>query len=172
MPERVRFVVVLSLLLLAFGLSVRPAAAQTKPELLTGDALKRVVPAGFYFAGQSAETQMRNSAAAEIAPNRFVVAGLVDTSGYSTDISGKYEGFLITDSPLRIGNKKLGTGAYGFGFAADGTLNIFDLSAKQILSVAGKTDGDMRRPRPLMMTVDGKTVRFYKGRTYVAISPR
>ncbi|HRH46952.1 MAG TPA: hypothetical protein PKY82_35220, partial [Pyrinomonadaceae bacterium] len=98
--------------------------AQTKTEILTDEALKKVVPTSFYFAGQSAITQMRNTAAAQIGKERYVIVGLVDTSGYSTEISGKYEGFFITDSPLNLGGKTLGTGAYGFGFSKE-SLNIF-----------------------------------------------
>ena len=141
-------------------------------EVLPEAAMTRIVPNSFYFAGQSAETQMRNAAAARIGKERYILAGLVDTSGYSTEIAGKYEGFFITDSPIRIGNRTLGTGAYGFGFAANGRMNIFDLSSKQILWVAAKNDPDMRRPRPLMMTVDMRGIRLYKGRNYVLISPR
>lgn len=148
-------------------------AAQTKPfEVLTGDALTRVVPAGFYFAGQTAETQMRNAAAAKLGENRYIIAGLVDTSGYSTEISGKYEGFFITDSPIRFGTKLLGTGAYGFGFAADGKVKVFDLSSKELFWTATQTDAEMRRPRPLQMTVDARGIRFYKGKNYVLIAPK
>ena len=159
----------LFLLLFSAHLTV---AAQTKPEILTGDSLKRIVPTSFYFAGQSAVTQERNTAAAKLGTDRYVIVGLVDTSGYSTEISGKYEGFFITDSPVRIGNKTLGTGAYGFGFAANGQVNIFDLSSKQILSAATKTDTEMKRPRPLQMTSDAKGIRLYKGKNYVLIAPK
>jgi hypothetical protein len=139
--------------------------------VLTGDELNLVVPKSFYFAGQSAETQLRNSAAAKIGESRFIIAGMVDTSGYSTEISGKYEGFFITDSPVMLGNKRLATGAYGFGFSQNGRINIFDLSSKQILSAATTTDTEMKRPRPLMMVSEAKTVRLYKGKSYVRISP-
>lgn len=145
--------------------------AQTKIEVLSGDELKRIVPTSFYFAGQSAETQSRNSAAAKIGENRFVIAGLVDTSGYSTEIQGIYEGFLITDSPVKIGGKLLNTGAYGFGFAKD-KVNIFDLSSKQVLSVKIIEDTELKRPRPLMMIAEEKGVRLYKGKTYVLITPK
>lgn len=149
-------------------------AAQTKAksEVLTGDNLKRIVPTSFYFAGQSAETQMRNAAAATIGENRHIIAGLVDTSGYSTEISGKYEGFFITDSPVKIGDKELETGAYGFGFSKDGNVNIFDLSSRQILSVSTVNDAEMKRPRPLMMAIDEKGIRFYKGKSYVLIAAK
>lgn len=150
------------------------AVAQTKNRyvVLTGDQLTRIVPTSFYFAGQSAQTQMRNSSAASIGKERFVIAGLVDTSGYSTEISGKYEGFLITDSPINLGDKTLETGAYGFGFSTDGKLHIFDLSSKELLSVETQQDKDLKRPRPLMMTIAGDSVRFYKGKNYAVISAK
>lgn len=149
-------------------------AAQTEAEseVLTGDKLKRIVPTSFYFAGQSAETQMRNAAAARIGKERHIIAGLVDTSGYSTEISGKYEGFFITDSPVKIGDKELETGAYGFGFSKDGNVNIFDLSSRQILSTSTINDVEMKRPRPLMMAIDTRGIRFYKGKSYVLIAAK
>jgi len=165
------FGVLFLILTVAFSVSVN-AQNTTNYEVLTDAALTKVVPTSFYFAGQSAETQARNTAAAKLGKDRFVIVGLVDTSGYSTEISGKYEGFFITDSPVKIGNKTLGTGAYGFGFSANGNVNFFDLSSKQILSVATTTDTEMKRPRPLQMTSDAKGVRFYKGKSYVLIAPK
>lgn len=155
-------------------LSCTSASAQgsSNYEILSDSALTKIVPASFYFAGQSAETQMRNASAARIGKNRFVIAALVDTSGYSTEISGKYEGFFITDSPVTIGNKMLGTGAYGFGFSSDGKINFFDLSSRQILSVATAKDAEMKRPRPLMMTSEAKGIRLYKGKSYVVIAAK
>lgn len=148
------------------------AKAQGKPapEVLSQTEAAKIVPTSFYFAGQSAPTQMRNSAVARIGKTRHIVAGLVDTSGYSTEISGKYEGFLITDSPINIGGKTLETGAYGFGFSADGKINVFDLSSKEILSAATISDKEMKRPRPLMMSVEKDGVRFYKGKNYALIT--
>jgi len=161
-------ITLLILMLSVAGLS-HGIHAQSKYEVLTGDALKRIVPTSFYFAGQSAETQQRNTAAAQIGKDRFVVVGLVDTSGYSTEIQGKYEGFLITDSPVRVGGRLLGTGAYGFGFSKSG-LNIFDLGSRQILTVKVAEDAEMKRPRPLMMSSDAKGIRLYKGKLYALIT--
>ena len=84
------------------------AVAQNSATILTGAELNQVVPPGFYFQGLSAPTQMRNSAAARFGTKRFVVAGLVDTSGYAADVRAKYEGFFITDSPLTINGSDLG----------------------------------------------------------------
>jgi hypothetical protein len=164
-----RFLRILALLCLAYSAPVC-VLAQDTAALLAGPELSRVVPTGFYFQGLSAPTQMRNAAAARFGKSRYVIAGLVDTSGYAADVRAKYEGFFITDSEIRINDSALQTGAYGFGFSDDGKLNILDLAGKEILSVPTKKDAELKRPRPLMMSKDGGGVRLYSGRDYVLLS--
>ena len=146
--------------------------AQDRPVVLTGADLTRVVPPGFYFQGLTAPTQMRNAAAARFGANRYLIAGMVDTSGYAADVRARYEGFLITDSPITINRVELGVGAYGFGFSNDGKLNILDLSGKEILSVSTTKDSKIKRPRPLMMTISGNGIRLYSGREYAIIAAK
>jgi hypothetical protein len=148
------------------------AIAQDSATVLAGAELTRVVPPGFYFQGLSAPTQMRNSAAARFGAKRYVISGLVDTSGYAADVRAKYEGFFITDSPITINGSELGTGAYGFGFSDNGKMQILDLAGNQILSVSTTTDSGLKRPRPLMMTkaVDG--IRLYNGKDFVTIAAK
>jgi hypothetical protein len=148
------------------------AATQNKPIILADADLTRVVPTSYYFQGQSAPTQMRNAAAVRFAPERFVVVGLVDTSGYSDEIRGKYEGFFITDSAIRIGRARLATGAYGFGFSSDGRMNIFDIGGKLVLTVRSYKDPKLNRPRPLMMVMGADGVRLYHERDYVMLAAR
>ena len=139
---------------------------------LTGADLTRVVPPGFYFQGLTAPTQLRNSAAARFGAKRYVIAGMVDTSGYAADVRARYEGFLITDSPITINGSDLGVGAYGFGFSNDGKLNILDLAGNEILSVSTTKDSKLKRPRPLMMTSAKDGIRFYSGREYAVIATK
>src|SRR6266705_4771257 len=155
----------LAALFLAFF--VPNAVAQNSVTILSGSELARVVPPGFYFEGLSAPTQMRNSAAARFGTKRFVVAGLVDISGYAADVRAKYEGFLITDSPITINGSDLVTGAYGFGFTNDGKMQILDQAGKQVLSVSTAKDSELKRPRPLMMTKVAEGIRFYSGKDFV-----
>lgn len=158
---------------LALLLLTLPAAARAQerwPRILEGADLERVVPQGFYFEGQSAATQMRNAAAAQLGPRRFLMAGLVDTAGYAADVQAKYQGFIITDSPVRVGGSALPTGAYGFGFTRDGWLNVMDVGGRRVLSVRARNDERLPRPRPLMMTEAGGGVRLYAGRSFVVIS--
>jgi hypothetical protein len=161
----------LALALLAIVFSVSGAvAAQDVGTVLTGAELTRVVPPGFYFQAQSAPTQMRNAAAVRFGTNRYVIAGFVDTSGYAADVREKYQGFLITDSPIKVGGSELGTGAYGFGFTTDGKFAVLDLSGKEIMSMAASQDKELKRPRPLMMSKAADGIRLYAGRSYVLIA--
>ena len=146
------------------------ALAQGWPRILEGAELERVVPPGFYFEGQSGATQMRNAAAVQLGPRRFVMAGLVDTSGYASDVQAKYQGFIVTDSPITIGGARLPTGAYGFGFSSDGWLNVMDVGGRRVLYVRARSDERLQRPRPLMMTDARNGVRLYAGRSFVVIS--
>ncbi len=140
--------------------------------VLTRAQLARVVPTSFYFEGQSAPTQMRNSAAARFGPRHHVIAGMVDTSGYSVEVRAKYEGFLITDAPVVVEGQELATGAYGFGFTEDSKFNVFDVGGRQILSAGTTSDRTLRRPRPLLMQKRGQEVRLYSGRQFVTIAIR
>jgi hypothetical protein len=171
--DRLKRCALTSLVVLAITCSLAAVvAAQDRGVVLTPTELTRVVPPGFYFQGQTAATQMRNSAAARFGTNRYVIAGLVDTSGYSSEVRAKYEGFLITDSAIRIGASDLGVGAYGFGFTNDGKLNVLDLAGNEVISISTKNEKGLRRPRPLMMSKNGDEIRLYSGRNYVVIAAR
>ena len=167
MNRSLKHLTLIAALLLAATAS---AVAQERATILAGPELTRVVPTGFYFQGLSAPTQMRNSAAARFGKDRYVITGLVDTSGYSADVRAKYVGFLITDSAVTLNGESLQPGAYGFGFGTEGKLTVMDLSGKDLLSVSITNDKDLRRPRPLMMTADTNGVRLYNGKNYVRIA--
>jgi hypothetical protein len=157
-------------LIAALLLVAGSAVAQERAAILTGVELTRVVPTSFYFQGLSAPTQMRNAAAARFGKDRYVISGLVDTSGYSADVRAKYVGFLITDSAISLNGESLPPGAYGFGFATEGKMTVMDLSGKDLLSVPVTNDKALRRPRPLMMAADASGVRLYNGKDYVVIA--
>lgn len=170
--KSLRSFTIIAITILMVSVPALVKAQDNSPAILSGADLTRVVPPGFYFEGQSAPTQMRNSAAARWGRKRYVIAGLIDTSGYSSEIRAKYEGFLITDSPIAINGTDLGTGAYGFGFSNDGKLTILDVAGNDLFSVSTTKDGALRRPRPLMMMKSGNRVRLYSGKDYVEIAAK
>ncbi len=165
-------IILLSIITLVFTPTSLAGAQADAPVILSGAQLTRIVPPGFYFEGQSAHTQMRNSAAARFGAKQHVIAGMVDTSGYSADVRAKYEGFLIIDTSMNIGGQELATGAYGFGFTESNKFSLYDVGGNLIFSVGTEPDRNLRRPRPLMMMRGAGGVRLYSGRRYVTITTR
>jgi len=155
-----------------FVTSLFLAAQQAKPRLLSADEIKKAVPAAYFFGGQSAPVQMRNSAGFRTAGGKLVLAGLVDTSGYATDMAAKYQGFLITETKLNIEGSDLAAGAYGFGFTPDGKFRVMDVGAGELINVSAKRDENLKRPVPLKIVEDAGGYRLYAGKQWVSLSVR
>jgi hypothetical protein len=152
-------------LLLTSGLAQK--AAQ---HLLSNDELKSVVPTEFFFRGQKAPTQLRNSTGFQTADGRVTFAGLVDTSGYSTAVQQKYQGMLVTESKLNIGGSELAPGEYGFGFVADKFV-VMNVANEDTLSASCQTDAELKRAVPLKMVEDGAGYKLYAGKKWIAVKP-
>lgn len=144
-------------------------AQQPKPGLLGGDDLKKFVPAAYFFRGQSAPVQVRNSAGFSMPDGKLVLAGLVDTSGYASDVQAKYQGFLITEVKLNIEGSELAPGQYGFGFSQAGKFLVMDVGANDLFSVGATMDDKLARPVPLKMVEDGGGYRLYTGKKWVLL---
>jgi hypothetical protein len=147
-------------------------AAEPKPGVLSADEIRKVVPATYFFRGQSAPVQLRNSAGFSGPDGMLVLAGLVDTSGYASDVQAKYQGFLITEVNLDVEGNKLQPGEYGFGFSPEGKFLVMDVGAHDLFSVAGKIDEKLARPVPLKIVADGDAYRLYAGKKWVSLKAR
>ena len=73
-----------------------PIKAQQDPDTVLKPAdIQKLLPASVFYRGQSATTQVRNSGGVKFADGYYVLATLVDTSGYSSDVpSGRYTIFV------------------------------------------------------------------------------
>ena len=162
-------VVVLACML---GLTFVAAAQNAKPKgVLTAAELKKLVPRDYFFAGQTAPVQLRNSGGIRFSDGKLLLTALVDTSGYSADIKQKYQGLFITEAQITIEGKNLPPGEYGFGRTADGNFNILDVASDTVASFAGHADDSVKRPVPLQMTAQGgDSYRLYLGKNYVQFS--
>jgi hypothetical protein len=167
MKQRVRVSVVVFLFCLFSSLLL--TAQQTKPGLLGASELKKAVPAACFFRGQLAPVQLRNSGGFRTADGKLVLAGLVDTSGYATDLAAKYQGFLITEVKLDVGGASLPPGEYGFGFNKDGKFAVMDVGANDLLSVTAQTDDKVAHPVPLRMVEEGGAYKLYAGKKWVSL---
>jgi len=150
------------------GMSGSMAAQSGANTVLKPADLGKVFPATVFYSGQTAPVQMRNTGGVKFTDGRYVLAGLVDTSGYSSGVAAKYQGYLILEVPLTIGGKHLPAGAYGFGFLAGGKFLVTDLGGHDVLTAHSATDAALSRPRPLEVTAaPAGGFRLYAGRAYV-----
>ena len=136
-------------------------------KVLEGAELGKLLPQNFFYAGQTAPVQARNAAAARTPAGKYVLAGLVDSSGYSTALAEKYQGFVILEQAASIGGHRLSPGAYGIGSLADGSFVLSDLGGNTLVTTPLVNDSKMRRPRPLQISVAENKLRLYLGRKYV-----
>lgn len=137
--------------------------------LKAADISPKIFPDRVFFRGQAAPVQLRNSGGVHFGDDAYVLAGLVDSSGYSTAIKEKYQGYLLNEVTLEIAGQTLRPGAYGFGFLNGGKFVVMDLGANDVLQSASQNDASMKRPMPLQVVAcsTAGTYRLYAGRDYV-----
>lgn len=171
-----------SLLAFALGLSCPWAQAQKadtqsqqKYAPLAADAVlsakevgSKLFPDKVFFRGQLASSQERNTGGVRYADGFFVLASLVDNSGYSSGIREKYQAYLITEVPIEFDGQTLKPGAYGFGFIDNNKFVVMDLAANDLFTVASVKDADIKHPVPLQfLNRPAGKYRLYHGRDYV-----
>ena len=163
-----------SLLLVVSPIAAATAQAPAAPAgILNRDVAGPLLPPSVFYRGQVAPIQTRNSAGYRCADGRLTLFAMVDTSGYSTSIQQTYQAYLITEVSLKLGDKSLAPGAYGFGFVAGNRMVVMDVGGKEILAASTTTDTALARPNPLQILPDpaSKTsFRLYLGRNYITIS--
>jgi hypothetical protein len=146
-----------------------PTAAGKEVVLKAADISPKIFPERVFFRGQSAPVQFRNSGGVHFADDLYVLAGMVDSSGYSTGLKEKYQAYLLNEVTLEIAGQTLKPGAYGIGFIASGKFVVMDLGANDVLQAASQHDAEMKRPVPLQVLASATagSYRLYAGRDYV-----
>jgi hypothetical protein len=144
--------------------------AQGRDTILKPADTQKLLPAGVFYRGQSAPTQLRNSGGVKFADGFYVLAALVDTSGYSSDLQSKYQAWFVTEVPIKVGGQSLPTGVYGAGFVGDKFV-VTDVGGHDVLTVNSAEDAALKRPMPLEVLTDpAGGFRLYAGRKYVSFS--
>ena len=158
---------------LAVGVMASPVrmSAQGGDTILKPSDTQKLLPASVYYKAQSAPTQLRNSGGIKFADGYYVLATLVDTSGYSSDVQAKYQAYFITEVPIKFGAQSLPAGVYGVGFIAGNKFVITDVGAHDLMSLGSSTDDGLKRPVPLQVMADPSGgFRLYEGRKYVTFT--
>ena len=178
MPMR-RFSVVLFLLVLLAiplrqvlaGSSSAQSGAKKDVILKAADITPKIFPEKVFYRGQVAAVQMRNTGGVHFADDLYMLAGLVDTSGYASGVKEKYQGYFVTEVPVEINGQSLKPGAYGIGFVAGAKFIVSDLGSNNLLEIARQRDTELKRATPLQVLEAPETgaYRLYIGRDFVAI---
>ena len=177
MPQPLRSLLLFSLALLVLPItraSIQADAAQAAggkdTVLKAADISPKIFPEQVFYRGRVAPVQMRNTGGVHFADDLYVLAGLVDVSGYSSGVREKYQGYLLTEVPLDINGHALHAGAYGIGFLQGAKFVVTDLGSNNVLEVSGSRDAELKMPMPLQVVAatDTGTYRLYVGRDFVS----
>lgn len=155
-------------LLFVLALAGCLALAQVTPGLLKAGELKSLLPDSFFFHGQRAPIDAHNTGGVRFSDGKLMLVARVVTSGYSADIAEKYQGYLIAERQLQLGENTLAPGAYGVGFSG-GRFLVMDVGGNDVLSVAEQSDDAQKHPRPLLLTAEGDAYRLYFGKKFVVV---
>jgi hypothetical protein len=161
---------IVALAIALVALQSRGYAQAAQDTVLNAAEATKLLPASVYFKGQSATTQLRNSGGVKFADGSFMLATLVDTSGYSSDVQQKYQAYFITEVQIKIEGHVLPAGIYGVGFVPGDRFVVLDVGAHDLFFVGSHKDAEMKRPMPLKVVADGGGFRLYAGRNYVSFA--
>jgi|YelNatPaOPRAMG01_1025707.scaffolds.fasta_scaffold27030_3 hypothetical protein len=165
------------LALLSGMMAARPAGAQGIFKVETGEAFNKVMPRDFVLEGNSIPTEKRNSVLVLTPSGARVIAGLLDTSGYSSQVQGKYLGMLIVEGKLNVCGNPVAIGSYGFGLAKPhgggegqgSRFVLYNQAGARVAECPAESDAKIKTPRPLQVVTNGRTARLYLGRTWVEL---
>jgi hypothetical protein len=153
--------------------SASTAKTEAAPGVLDRNQAAAILPKSVFYKGLSATVQGRNSAGIRFGDGDLVLVALVDTSGYSSAVQQTYQAYLLNGVRLKIGNKVLPPGAYGFGFIGGDHVVVMDIAGNELLRENTNRDPQMTHPDPLhIVAEEGKPgeYRLYLGRSYVMLS--
>lgn len=169
-------IVVASLLLGV--LAAKPASAQGVFKVEKGEAFNKVVPKDFVLEENAIPNEKRNSAVVVTPSGTRLVTGLLDTSGYSSQVQEKYLGMLIAEGSVDVCGHHVATGSYGFGLAKPAgaaeqhpsRFILYNQAGKEVTECPAEWDAKIEHPRPLqVLPRRGGTGRLYLGRTWVEL---
>lgn len=171
------YLVVMASLLLSV-MAAKPARAQGVFKVEKGEAFNKIVPRDFVLEENAIPTEKRNSVLVITPSGARVVAGLLDTTGYSSQVQQKYLGMLIAEGSVDVCGNPVAVGSYGFGVAKPegavtghaGKFILYNQAGKKVAECTASWDAKIRSPRPLEVVVNrGGTARLYFGRYWVEL---
>jgi len=153
------------------------ARAQGGFDTITGDAFNHAVPADFYLEGNRIPVEKRNAVLLKNPTGARLVLGLLDTTGYSSQIQQKYIGMIITEARISVCGNEIGVGSYGFGLErpaatsnADAPFRLYNQAGEKVGECAAKKDQSAKEPKPLTVVASkGTSAKLYLGKYVIEI---
>ena len=169
-------IVLVASLLLSI-MAANPANAQGVFKVEKGEAFNKILPKDFVLEENAIPTEKRNSVLVVAPSGARVVTGLLDTSGYSSQVQEKYLGMLIAEGSVDVCGNRVAVGSYGFGLAkapgaAEGHPSkflLYNQAGEKVAECGAQWDAKIKSPRPLQVVASGGTARLYLGRTWVEL---
>lgn len=139
-------------------------------EVVTGKTFDTAVPRDFYLEGNAIPTEKRNAVLMKAPTGARLLFALLDTSGYSSQVQGKYIGMLVSEGSIYIGGVRIDVGSYGFGLEkvpeslnAQGKLSIYNQAGEKVGECVTVKNTHLNTPRPLQVVVKEGSARLYLG---------
>ena len=155
------------------------AAAQTPGQWtqITGKELTGAIVPNFYLEGNAIPVEKRNAVMLKNPAGKRMIFGLLDTSGYSTDVQQKYHGFATVEHKVSLGTAEVPVGAFGLGLAkpaapseAPAKLFVYDVAGQKVSEGLAQYDAKLAQPVPLQVLIQkGQAPRLYLGRYFVEL---
>ncbi len=163
--------------LLLTTMTAGPASAQGGFKVEKGEAFNKILPKDFVLEENAIPTEKRNSVLVVSPSGARIVAGLLDTSGYSSQVQEKYLGMLITEGSVEVCGNQVAIGSYGFGLAkpagaaeASGSkFMLYNQAGEKDAECTAEWDAKLKAPRPLQVVTSGDSARLYVGRDWVEL---
>lgn len=155
------------------------ARAQGSFEPVTGKAFDSAMPKDFYLEGNAIPTEKRNAALLKTPAGERLLFGLLDTTGYSSQIKQKYIGMVINEGKISVCGKSVGVGSYGFGLDRpapnskdDAKFHLYNQAGGEVASCAAPVDSTLKTAKPLQVSASkGGPAALELGRYKVEIKP-
>jgi hypothetical protein len=177
---KIRTSVLRGMVALALGVAAAAIAlAQGVWKVETGKPFRSAMVKDFYLEGNAIPTEERNAALLSTPSGGRVLVGLIDTTGYSSEIKQKYIGMMIAEGSVNLCGKAVAVGSYGFGLdrpaatsKEDAKFHLYDQAGHEVASCGAARDAELKMPKPLQAVIakDG-TPWLYLGRYRVELKP-
>lgn len=152
---------------LALLLAGGTAGAQ---QLLDSAEVEKLLPKTHYEEGDNLPVQARNAAAVRLPGGKRVLAALVDTTGYSSQVRARYQGMLILEQAVELATRIVPAGIYGWGIQGD-SLTVYDAGGGTAAGTRALKDPEIAPVKPLQVVLRHGAICVYAGKQYFVLWP-